>query len=102
MGAPDIEALADAILKASGSALRYYSMPTVRAAILAATAEAVEAGRNDADSEMRETLDSIVIYASDTLSGRTDGPDDRTWQREAVRELRKRAIAALAKADGRS
>lgn len=32
----------------------------------------------------------------DTLSGRTDGPDDRAWQRESVIEMTRRAIAALA------
>ena len=43
-----------------------------------------------------EALKAIAQYGSDTLSGRVDGPDDREWQREAVREMTKRAIAALA------
>jgi hypothetical protein len=44
---------------------------------------------------LREALDSIRIYGQDTLSGRADGPDDRAWQREAVREMTSRAIRAL-------
>lgn len=43
-------------------------------------------------------LQAIRQYGSDTLSGRTDGPDDRAWQRAAVREMTKRASAALAAA----
>jgi len=42
-----------------------------------------------------ESLDSIRRYGLDTLSGRTDGPDDRDWQRQAVNEMTKRATAAL-------
>lgn len=45
--------------------------------------------------ELEEALDSIRQYGSDTLSGRTDGPDDRNWQRGAVLEMTKRADAAL-------
>ncbi len=45
---PDIEALADAILRAAGSGLRHYTMPGTRAAILRATEAAVQAGRDDA------------------------------------------------------
>ncbi|WP_186145968.1 hypothetical protein [Burkholderia gladioli] len=48
--------------------------------------------------ELVEALQSIAQYGSDTLSGRTDGPDDRDWQREAVLEMTRRARAALAKA----
>lgn len=44
---------------------------------------------------LREALDSIHQYGSDTLSGRMDGPDDRKWQREAVAEMTRRARAAL-------
>ncbi|WP_336817254.1 hypothetical protein [Burkholderia gladioli] len=47
--------------------------------------------------ELVEALQSIAQYGSDTLSGRTDGPDDRDWQREAVLEMTRRARAALAK-----
>ena len=45
-----------------------------------------------------EALQSIRLYANDTLSGRVDGPDDRDWQRTAVIELRDRARAALKQA----
>jgi len=44
---------------------------------------------------LREALESIRQYGSDTLSGRVDGPDDHAWQREAVREMRNRALVAL-------
>lgn len=52
----------------------------------------------EAAPELVEALQSIAQYGSDTLSGRTDGPDDREWQREAVLEMTHRARAALAKA----
>ena len=46
---------------------------------------------------LREALDSIRQYGADTLSGRADGgADDRQWQREAVREMTRRARTALA------
>jgi len=38
-----------------------------------------------------EALQSIRRYGLDTLSGRTDGPDDRDWQRAGVNEMTKRA-----------
>lgn len=41
----EIEKLADAILRASGSSLRNYTMPATRAAIIAAAQEAHDAGR---------------------------------------------------------
>ena len=44
---------------------------------------------------LRAELDSIRQYGSDTLSGRTDGPDDRRWQRDAVLEMTNRASRAL-------
>ncbi|WP_368655441.1 hypothetical protein ABRY94_11960 [Castellaniella ginsengisoli] len=47
------------------------------------------------NDRLREVLDSIRQYGADTLSGRVDGPNDRAWQREAVREMTKRARAAL-------
>ena len=43
---PDIEALADAILRAAGSGLRFYSMQSTRDRIIRATEEAVQAGRD--------------------------------------------------------
>ena len=47
---------------------------------------------------LQAALESIATYGSDTLSGRADGgPDDRDWQRQAVKEMRDRARAALAK-----
>ena len=48
---------------------------------------------------MREALEAIWQYGSDTLSGRADGgPDDRRWQRDAVLEMTNRASAAIEKA----
>ena len=50
--------------------------------------------RADLEAEnqrLLDTIDAIYIYANDTLSGRTDGPDDREWQRAAVVEIRNRA-----------
>lgn len=45
---------------------------------------------------LREALDGIRQYGSDTLSGRADGGvDDRAWQRDAVLEMTKRARIAL-------
>ena len=44
---------------------------------------------------LRDALDSIRQYGSDTLSGRTDGPDDHKWQRDAVLEMTRRACRAL-------
>jgi hypothetical protein len=47
-----------------------------------------------------EALDSIELYGSDTLSGRTDGPADAKWHREGVKEMRDRARATLAELKG--
>lgn len=49
-------------------------------------------------AELEGELQGIEQYGSDTLSGRVDGPDDRDWQREGVREMRDRARAALSHA----
>lgn len=45
-------------------------------------------------------LESIKQYGSDTLSGRTDGPDDWEWQRAAVLEMTQAARATLAQIKG--
>ena len=60
----------------------------------AAAPQPAEAPRSEAET-LRAALDSIVVYGTDTLSGRIDGPDDRNWQRAAVRVMRDRAHAAL-------
>lgn len=41
-------------------------------------------------------LEGIQRYGLDTLSGRTDGPDDRAWQRAGVNEMTKRARLGIA------
>ncbi|GEM_PF-1200464 len=52
--------------------------------------------RTDIAEQLAEALDSIRQYGSDTLSGRADGgPNDRDWQRDAVREMTRRASAAI-------
>lgn len=79
------EALADA---------REYKRLANEAADVAVAQRRDFAAERDA---LRDVLKGIRIYANDTLSGRTDGPDDRTWQREAVIELRNRARAVLDK-----
>jgi hypothetical protein len=43
--------------------------------------------------ELDNAIDGIWQYGADTLSGRTDGPDDRKWQRDAVLEMTRRARA---------
>lgn len=43
----EIEALAEAILRAAGSSLRHYTTPATRAAILRAVEAAVEHGRRE-------------------------------------------------------
>lgn len=47
-------------------------------------------------AELREALDSIRQFGSDTLSGRVDGPTDREWFKDGVREMTRRARLALA------
>jgi len=48
--------------------------------------------------ELLEALEGVVQYASDTLSGRADGPQDVEWHRDGWREIRSRARSAIAKA----
>lgn len=62
------------------------AVPALCADLLAARAEV---------ARLREALESIRQYGSDTLSGRADGPDDRNWQRDGVREMTRRARTAL-------
>lgn len=47
-------------------------------------------------AERDARLSSIYQFGVDTLSGRIDGPDDRAWQRESVREMTKRARPSAA------
>lgn len=61
-----------------------------RAALIVAAVNALP-GHLARIAELEATIDSIYIYANDTLSGRVDGPDDREWQRAAVVEIRNRA-----------
>jgi hypothetical protein len=46
-------------------------------------------------ARLRDALKSIWQFGADTLSGRVDSPDDREWQRDAVKEMTKRAGAAM-------
>lgn len=60
------------------------------------------AARDEENKRLRDRLESIDVYGSDTLSGRVDGRADKDWYREAVREMRNHARAAIAKAEGRA
>ncbi len=44
---------------------------------------------------LRDALTGVEVYGSDTLSGRSDGPNDAAWYREGVAVMRDRARAAL-------
>jgi hypothetical protein len=69
---------------------------------LAETAEALTASQAQC-GRLREALDSIRVYGSDTLSGPAQPVDDlRKWYRDGVREMRDRAQAALLSAGGKS
>jgi hypothetical protein len=50
---------------------------------------------SESPQRLRAALESIWQYGADTLSGRTDGPDDRAWQRDAVREMTMRTRDGL-------
>ena len=65
------------------SALRFQSNEAAAFALQRAFAER--------EAELVGALNGIYIYANDTLSGRTDGPDDRKWQRDGIVEIRNRA-----------
>lgn len=54
-----------------------------------------QAEQGQQEPVLLEALKSIRQFGADTLSGRTDGPDDRDWQRAAVREMTRRARLAL-------
>lgn len=50
--------------------------------------------------ELYEALDGLVVFCSDTLSGRADGATDVAWLIDGYREIRNRCRAALIKARG--
>lgn len=52
------------------------------------------------EAALREALESIRQFGSDTLSGPMGRADDRAWQREGVLEMTRRASAALRTAPG--
>ena len=54
------------------------------------------------NARLREALDSIEVYGSDTLSGRVtpDAATYKDWLIDGIRVMRDRARAALAKARG--
>ena len=56
-----------------------------------AAAFALQRAFAEREAELVGALNGIYIYANDTLSGRTDGPDDRKWQRDGIVEIRNRA-----------
>lgn len=50
--------------------------------------------------ELYEALNGLIVFCSDTLSGRADGPSDTAWLKDGYREIRERCRIALAKARG--
>ncbi|MGY3588044.1 hypothetical protein [Bradyrhizobium sp. USDA 4350] len=90
--ARDVLAVIDRVSRVDSSLARRLSDSIATNAQLRAENDRLRAAPHAA---LREALESIRVYANDTLSGRADGPDDREWQRAAVIELRNRARAAL-------
>lgn len=44
---------------------------------------------------LSQVVQGIATYSSDTLSGRTDGPEDREWFRDGFEEILRRCQEAL-------
>jgi hypothetical protein len=44
---------------------------------------------------LSQVVQGIATYSSDTLSGRTDGPEDRKWFRDGFEEILRRCQEAL-------
>jgi hypothetical protein len=64
---------------------------------------AAEARAEKAEKDLTalsEVLDSIRVYGSDTLSGPINRLADAAWYREAVTEMRNRALIAAFKEQG--
>lgn len=59
------------------------------------TIEQAEAYAQARVDDALEALSHVRQYGSDTLSGRTDGPDDRKWQRDAVLKMTNIAAKAI-------
>ena len=60
------------------------------------------AALKEENAAMAEVLGSIQVYSSDTLSGRTDGPEDREWFREGIAEVYRRASDGLRAGQGQA
>lgn len=75
----------------SFAAQKYAIILAERDALLAAN----ESLAKDVEA-LQEALKSIQRYGADTLSGNVEGPSDRRWYSDGVREMEKRARAALA------
>lgn len=90
-------------LRSYGQHAGYLSAPEVVDIVLRAIAQRPEQPTQAAPeglelyqpTDMRDGLVSIRRYGLDTLSGRTDGPADAAWYREAVNEMTRRARVAL-------
>lgn len=86
---PEAEALADAILKASGSALKHYSMQKTRAEIFSAA----QAGIDTAQTEL---LDALEIALDRIIANNCDTDDEYQFTskiREAIAKARGRVYA---------
>jgi hypothetical protein len=97
--APDWRALCQELLQPLAEydgANPYHEHRDLITRVRTALAQSKPAKNSAECSTYIEALKAIAQYGSDTLSGRIDGPDDREWQRDAVREMTNRADAALA------
>lgn len=93
--------MTDTLRDAAQMAFDYLAASRAQGPALEALRAALAAQPQEANAEiarLREALESVRQYGSDTLSGRADGgPNDRAWQRAAVREMTRRAEEALKK-----
>ncbi len=78
------------MLKAVHDVMKYNTQPTDNTSMNNLLAEG-----QAREKVLRDALESVRQYGSDTLSGRIDGPDDRAWQRGAVLEMTRRARVTI-------
>lgn len=86
---PEAEAIADAILKAAGSALKYHTMPKGREAIFAAAQKGLDGAQND-------LLDCLLDIKR--LAGKSG--DEEADPFALLDLIHERVLASLTKANG--
>jgi len=85
-----------ALKNGNAAHIRLFPSNTNNARLAALYAQPMPPADQTAEVErLRDVLDGIEVYASDTLAGPADGLSDTTWYLEGVREIRARARAAL-------